>query len=195
MKTKNIIIIVVLAVFFILVGAGIGAVLNVSDERLQQESLKTLQNSEGRDNHHAVGKNILDEEFTGVMNDEEAFEETIASNEVTVVNFFASWCDPCRRETPELIEYQKEHEGESMDVVGVNIDDSQKKRDEFLEEFGVTYPVFEFEDEPAAIESYKIHLMPTTFFVDSEGTIVRAYIGEVGTDLIDSYVNYVKEES
>lgn len=195
MKKKNIIIIIVLAVFFILVGAGIGAVLNVSDERLQQQSLETLQNSEGRDNHHAVGRNIMDEAFTGIMNDDEALRDIITSNEVTVVNFFASWCDPCRRETPELIDYQADHSGESLDVVGVNIDDNPKNRDEFLEEFGVTYPVFEFEDESAAIESYKIHLMPTTFFVDSEGTIVRAYIGEVSTDLIDSYVNYVKEES
>ncbi|HIW12651.1 MAG TPA: TlpA family protein disulfide reductase [Candidatus Salinicoccus stercoripullorum] len=195
MNKKNIIIIIALAAFFVLVGAGIAAVLNVSDERLQQQSLETLQTSEGRDNHHAVGRNILDGEFTGVINDSGSFRETIASNDVTVVNFFASWCDPCRRETPELIEYQDSRGGESLDVVGISIDDSDSSRDKFLEEFGVTYPVYEFADEPAAIESYKIHLMPTTFFVDSEGTIVRAYIGEVGTDLIDSYVNYVKEES
>jgi len=195
MKKKNIIIIIALAVFFILVGAGIRAVLNVSDERLEQQSLETLQSSEGRDNHHAVGRNILEGEFTGVMNDGGSLRDIITSNEVTVVNFFASWCDPCRRETPELIEYQASRGGGSLDVVGINIDDSDSNRDKFLEEFGVTYPVYEFSDEPAAIESYKIHLMPTTFFVDSEGTIVRAYIGEVGTDLIDSYVNYVKEES
>ncbi|WP_411843507.1 TlpA disulfide reductase family protein [Salinicoccus sp. HZC-1] len=195
MKPKNIIIIVVLAVFFILVGAGIGAVLNVSDDRLEQQSLETLKSSEGRDNHHAVGKNILNKEFSGVINDAEAFEDIIASNEVTVVNFFASWCDPCRRETPELIEYHEEHSGEALDVVGVNIDDSPENRDKFLGELEVTYPVFEFENEPEAIESYKIHLMPTTFFVDSEGMIVRAYIGEVGVGLIDSYVNYVKEDS
>lgn len=194
MKSKNIIIIIVLAVFLTLVGAGITAVLNVSDARLQKQSLETLQNSEGRDNHHAVGRNIMEEKFTGIINDSESVQDIIASNEVTVVNFFASWCEPCRRETPELIEYQEDHGGESMDVIGINIDDNPKKRDAFLEELDVSYPVYEFEDESAAIESYKIHLMPTTFFVDSEGTIVRAYIGELGTDLIDSYVNYVKEE-
>src|SRR5699024_11255113 len=93
----------------------------------------------------------------------------MTSNNVTVVNFNTSWCDLCRRETPELIEYQDSRGGESLDVVGISIDDSDSSRDKFLEEFGVTYPVYEFADEPAAIESYKIHLMPTTFFVDSEG--------------------------
>src|SRR5699024_10685310 len=162
-----------------------------SDERLQQQSIETLQTSEGRDNHHAVGRNILDGEFTGVINDSGSFRETIASNDVTVVNFFASRCDPCRRETPELIEYQDSRGAEGLNGVSISIEYCVSSRDKFLEEFGVTYPVYEFAVGPGAIESWKIRLTPTTFLIDCEGTIVRAYIGAVATDLIDSYVNYV----
>lgn len=194
MNKKRIIIIAVLALFFLLVGAGIGAVLNVSNEQLEQQSLETLEDTEGRDNHHAVGENILDESFTDVINNEDSLEDTVKNNDVTVVNFFASWCDPCKRETPALNEYHSDHDSENIDIVGINIDDSEQERDEFLDEFEVTYPVYEFENEADAIGTYSIHLMPTTFFVDNEGKIIRAYIGEVGPDLIDSYVNYVKEE-
>ena len=53
--------------------------------------------------------------------------------------------------------------------------------------------MFEFTDEKAITDEYKISLMPTTFFVDSSGEVVRAYIGEISPELITNYVNYVKE--
>lgn len=195
MKTKNIIIILLLAVFFFFVGAGIAAVVNMSEEGLKEQSLQTLQDSEGRDNHHAVGMNILGEPMTGIRNDETSLESIIQSNEVTVINFFASWCDPCRRETPELNAFHEEKKDEPVAIVGINVDDKAANRDAFLEEFEVAYPVFEFSDEKVAIEAYNIHLMPTTFFVDGEGEIIRAYVGEVEQNLINDYTNYVKEES
>ncbi|CAM2865964.1 hypothetical protein GCM10007176_01360 [Salinicoccus roseus] len=195
MKTKNIIIILLLAVFFFFVGAGIAAVVNMSEEGLKEQSLQTLQDSEGRDNHHAVGMNILGEPMKGLRNDEDSLESIIRSNEVTVINFFASWCDPCRRETPELNAFHEGKKDEPVAIVGINVDDKPSNRDAFLEEFEVAYPVFEFADEAESIESYNIHLMPTTFFVDGEGEIIRAYVGEVEQNLINDYTNYVKEES
>ncbi len=195
MKTKNIIIILLLAVFFFFVGAGIAAVVNMSEEGLKEQSLQTLQDSEGRDNHHAVGMNILGEPVTGLRNDDDSLESIIRSNEVTVINFFASWCDPCRRETPELNAFHEGKVDEPVAIVGINVDDKPSNRDAFLDEFEVAYPVFEFADEAESIESYNIHLMPTTFFVDGEGEIIRAYVGEVEQNLINDYTNYVKEES
>ncbi|MCG7331636.1 TlpA disulfide reductase family protein [Salinicoccus roseus] len=184
-----------LTVFFFFVGAGIAAVVNMSEEGLKEQSLQTLQDSEGRDNHHAVGMNILGEPMTGIRNDGTSLESIIQSNEVTVINFFASWCDPCRRETPELNAFHEEKKDEPVAIVGINVDDKAANRDAFLEEFEVAYPVFEFSDEKAAIEAYNIHLMPTTFFVDGEGEVIRAYVGEVEQGLINNYTNYVKEES
>ncbi|MFP3361891.1 TlpA disulfide reductase family protein, partial [Planococcus sp. SIMBA_143] len=77
---------------------------------------QTLQDSEGRDNHHAVGMNILGEPMTGIRNDETSLESIIQSNEVTVINFFASWCDPCRRETPELNAFHEEKKDEPVAI-------------------------------------------------------------------------------
>ncbi|MFC3420271.1 TlpA disulfide reductase family protein [Salinicoccus hispanicus] len=195
MKKKSVLIILVLAVFFLIVGAGIAAVINMSEEGLREQSLETLQNSEGRDNHHAVGMNIMEEQVEGIINDSESLGLIIRSNEVTVINFFASWCDPCRRETPELNEFYQSHQGEPVEIVGINVDDKAANRDAFLEEFDVQYPIYEFSDESASIDAFKINLMPTTFFVDQEGEVIRAYIGEVEQKLINNYINYVKEES
>ncbi|QQD86021.1 MULTISPECIES: TlpA disulfide reductase family protein [Jeotgalicoccus] len=193
MSLRKIIIGVVFIVFFLVVGVSIGAVINVSDEELREQSLKTLQDSEGRDNHHAVGLNALNMESEVVINSDQSLESLVADNKVTVVNFFASWCDPCKRETPELNEYASQTADSDVQVVGVNIDDSTANRDEFLDQFEVSYPVYELTNEAAVTDEFKISLMPTTFFLDSEGEVIRAYIGEISPDLITDYVNYVKE--
>lgn len=195
MSRKKIILTVVFVAFFLLVGISIGAVINVSDDELRERSLQTLQNSEGRDNHHAVGLNLLDTDTDIVINSDETLNEIIQSNEVTVVNFFASWCEPCKRETPELNEYSLDNSGGDIEVVGINIDDNDKNRDEFLELYDVQYPIYELTDEAATTDEFKISLMPTTFFIDQSGEVVRAYIGEIGPELITNYINYVKERS
>lgn len=195
MSGKKIIIIIVFIAFFLLIGISIGAVINVSDDEMRERSLQTLQDSEGRDNHHAVGLNILDTASEAVINSDEPLNDIIQNNEVTVVNFFASWCEPCKRETPELNEFAMNSADENIEVVGINIDDSVKNRDAFLETYDVQYPVYELTDEAAMTEAFKISLMPTTFFVDSNGEVVRAYIGEIGPELIMNYINYVRERS
>ena len=193
MTGKKLIIAVSFVAFFLLIGVSIGAVINMSDDEMKERSLKTLQDSEGRDNHHAVGLNLLDTESETVINSDEPLNEIIKNNEVTVVNFFASWCEPCKRETPELNEYAMDTAGSDVQVVGINIDDSVKNRDAFLHTYDVQYPVFELTDEEGMTNEFKISLMPTTFFVDSNGEVVRAYIGEIGPELITNYTNYVKE--
>ena len=193
MTGKKLITVIIFVAFFLLIGISIGAVINVSDDQMRERSLQTLQDSEGRDNHHGVGLNLLDTESDAVINSEEPLNEIIQNNEVTVVNFFASWCEPCKRETPELNEYAMDTADSDVQIVGINIDDSVKNRDEFLKTYDVQYPVYELTDEAGMTEEFKISLMPTTFFIDSNGEVVRAYIGEIGPELITNYINYVKE--
>lgn len=195
MTKKRVLILIAIAGAALFTGAAIGAVLNYSDDQFEEQALQTLESTEGMDNHHAVGENISESELTEVMNANAEFNDIIVDNEVTVVNFFASWCDPCKRETPALNEYHLDHLDEPIDIIGVNISDSRSNRDEFLEEYEVQYPVFEFEHEDQALDDYKIQLMPTTFFVDSDGDVIRAYIGEVSPELVTNYINYVKEAS
>ena len=193
MTGKKLIAIVVFIAFFLLIGVSIGAVINMSDDRIEEQSLKTLQDSEGRDNHHAVGLNLLETGSEPVINSDDPMNDIIKNNEVTVVNFFASWCEPCKRETPALNEYATNTAADDVEIVGINIDDSVKNRDAFLDTYDVQYPVYELTDEAEMTEEFKISLMPTTFFVDSNGEVVRAYIGEIGPELITNYINYVKE--
>lgn len=195
MKSRKSLVIFALTSFALFVGASIYAVMSYSEEQFREQSLQTLEDSEGRDNHQAVGENLLAQDFEWVLNNDEGLNEIVSNNEVTVVNFFASWCGPCKRETPDLNQYYIDSMEEPVEVVGVNIDDSVSNRDQFLEEYEVQYPIYELEDEDEALASYNINLMPTTFFLNNEGEIIRAYIGEVSPQLLESYIDYVKEAS
>lgn len=195
MTKRKVLILFAIASFVLLVGVSIYAVLTYSQEELQQQSLETIQSSEGRDNHHAVGENVRIQDVSAVLNADEDLASRIEDNEVTVVNFFASWCDPCRRETPDLNRYHLDNSSETVEIIGINVDDSDSNRDQFLEEFDVQYPIYEFDDEDAAIDEYEINLMPTTFFVDESGEVIRAYVGEISPEMVTDYINYVKEVS
>src|SRR5699024_3176252 len=136
------------------------------------------------------GLNLLDTGSNAVINSEQPLNDIIKDNEVTVVNFFASWCEPCKRETPELNEYAQDTAGEGVQVVGVNIDDSVQNRDEFLETYDVQYPVYELTDEAEMTETFKISLMQTNFFVDSSGEVVSALLVTICSVLHTKYYNY-----
>lgn len=195
MKTRKTIIIFAVFSFILLVAVSVYAVMNYSEDEFRAQSIETVKQSEGRDNHHAVGENLLEQDFDRVINNNGSFSDIVENNEVTVVNFFASWCEPCKRETPDLNQYYNDQSESPVEVVGINLRDSAENRDRFLETYEVEYPIFEFSDESEAIDQYHINLMPTTFFLNSEGDVVRAYIGEITPEQLTSYIEYVKEAS
>lgn len=189
---KKILISVTLIVAVVVIGISIYAVLQKSDEILSNSNVESIKNTESHDTHHATG-DTFDLPVTEIINADEDLKDLIEENKVTVVNFFASWCGPCRSETPLLDEYNKKLD-EDVALVGVNISDNEKGRNKFLEEFDVDYPIYLFEDEEKALERYKLMMIPTTFFIDQEGNIARVYVGELSNKTLDQYIQFVKEQ-
>lgn len=192
MKLKRVLLLVGVFALLMTVAFSIFKVLSMSEEQLREQMVQSIGSSEGRDTHLAVGKNILDDEFEYVLNNVESVEETVLSNDVTVINFFASWCVPCQREVPELNKLYDEINGTDVALIGINIDDKVENRDAFLDEHKVAFPVYEFHDEEAGLDNLKVNVIPTTFFVNGDGEILRAFIGEVHLDLLNNYITYVK---
>ena len=86
-----------------------------------------------------------------------------------VVNFWASWCGPCREETPLLQETWEKYEEQGLVILGVNVQDVPDSARDFMEEFGVTYPVVVDEDQDLFKEIAPADGLPQTFFVDGTG--------------------------
>ncbi len=94
-----------------------------------------------------------------------------------VLNFWATWCEPCKRELPSL-QRAADHYGDQVIIVGVDQGESVEQVTGFVEQFGLTYTI-PLDNEFAASGRYNIRGMPTTFFIDAGGTIRSVYVGEM----------------
>ena len=93
---------------------------------------------------------------------------------VVVLNFWASWCPPCRAEMPDFEEMWREMRDDGVVFVGVAVSDSPKEARAFVEATGVTYPVGV--DPSGSIASdYRVLSLPTTFLIDREGREARRF--------------------
>jgi peroxiredoxin len=94
---------------------------------------------------------------------------------VVLLNFWATWCPPCRREIPDFISLQSQYGAQGLQIVGIGTDEQEKVR-AYAEENGMNYPVL-FGTDDVALKYGGIDAIPTTFVIDREGRIVTKYVG------------------
>ena len=93
-----------------------------------------------------------------------------------IVNFFASWCTPCQKETPMLARFAKHT---SVAIVGIDVNDSTSSALAFVHKTGVTYPVATETAMGSTVIAYDLPGLPATFFLDSQHRIVKRVYGAV----------------
>ena len=96
--------------------------------------------------------------------------------EPVVLNFWASWCIPCREETPVFQKMWDRYRADGLQIVGVNTLDSTLGAEEFVEDFGVTYPILRDADLELH-DQLAIAGLPQTVFIDSDGRTVATEAG------------------
>lgn len=100
---------------------------------------------------------------------------------VILLNFWATWCGPCKIEIPGFIELQDEYGDDGFVVLGLSTDDTPDQIKPFAEEFAVNYPMLVGLDEESFQEAWgPIWGLPMTFWIDRDGTWCKTHMG-IGT--------------
>lgn len=109
------------------------------------------------------------------------------AGKIVVLNFWASWCEPCREEMPELSELHTEYKDKNMVVLGMAIEDVAAIKD-FLKETKVSYPLFAADMQGMEIASNLGNnkgVLPFTVIIKADGTIAKTYFGRVTKPLLE----------
>lgn len=104
-----------------------------------------------------------------------------------VLNFWASWCPPCRQESPVLERAWRKYSGRGVQFVGVNIQDSPHDGQAYLDEFDLTFPNGIDSDGVVTVD-YGVIGLPVTFFIGADGTVEGRWVGELPEEKLVDWV-------
>ena len=114
---------------------------------------------------------------------------------VVILDFWATWCPPCRKGIPDLVELKKEFKNEDFEIIGISLDTFTRggaTKDDvvpFIKDYGINYPIVI--GNPQIAQQYGgVRSIPTSFVIDKEGYIVSYYQGLIEKD---QYVKDIKK--
>lgn len=135
-------------------------------------------------------------EFSGTLLGGGEFESTELAGDVAVLNFWGSWCAPCRVETPQFQEVYEEVEDSGVQFLGLNVKDAEQLAAAFVESKAITFPsLFDPTGETAlAFRDYPATAIPSTIVLDRESRVAAVYTGEVRQDDLRAVLDRVLGE-
>jgi peroxiredoxin len=151
------------------VAAGIGAVVTFSRNELPKPRLVSVK---------PAAKRTTMPSFVWPSTAGHKWSLADQQGKIVFVNFWATWCGPCRMETPELVRVYDRYRGRGVTFAGISMDqDPLKVVPDFAEEYHIEYPILIPSDGSPITEA--VESIPTSFLVDQHGRVARTWVGVV----------------
>ena len=128
--------------------------------------------------------------FTSVINDPEGKPQSLKQfeNKIIVLNFWATWCEPCREEMPELSNFYTENSSKNVVVIGIAIDEAKAVKS-YLKKTKVMYPILVDEDKGVILSKNLGNnqgILPYTVIINSNGSVQKTIFGRIHKDQLDA---------
>ena len=124
-------------------------------------------------------------DFTLVLSDGRAVKLSDYRGKAVVINFWASWCAPCRAEAPTLEETHKRYADRGVVILGIGLWDTEEAAAEFRKVYGQTYPSGVDPNGKIAIE-YGVSGIPETYFITPDGMIAAKFVGPLPLETLET---------
>lgn len=114
---------------------------------------------------------------------------------IVIIDFWATWCPPCRKGIPDLVELQNEYK-DKLVVIGVSLDQQNtiQELDPFMKKYGINYPVV-LGTQQVVMDYGNIQAIPTSFLVDQSGNIVDTHVGLVPKSTYSNMIDKLLKKS
>ena len=185
---KGIGLLIVIALIAIMVGSYIKKQIEASEE-INDYALGYEMDIEN--NESGVKKGQIAPDFTLSTLSGETVTLSELKGKKVILNFWATWCPPCKKEMPHLQDYYDDYaEEENVEIVGVNLtysDGSLDNIQKFVDSYKLTFPILLMEEE-GVNQTYQVLTIPSTFMIDKEGRIQRHIVGPLDQEALSHYV-------
>ncbi|NEU30813.1 TlpA family protein disulfide reductase [bacterium LRH843] len=133
---------------------------------------------------------MIAEDFSLPMHEQESSNLHDYFGDVIILNMWASWCEPCKKEMPDLMKLQADYNEKGLTILTVNMQTFErtlKDAPEFIKEMNITLPVF-FDEAGVVADRYQIIGMPITYIIGRDGTIEMQIPGEVNYEKLETII-------
>ena len=108
-----------------------------------------------------------------------------------ILNFWGSWCEPCRNEMPDLEKAWLANKDQNIVIVGVTVDESEVPAEQFVRQVNTTFPIL-MDKQKEVTKAYNIGKMPSTFYIDQDGIVQEIIIGQMDEKRINSALEKIR---
>lgn len=180
-------------VIIALVGIMLGSFIK---NKVEEEKKKALDNQPAAqevslNSEIGIGEGKKAPDFTLQTLDGESVTLSELQGKKVILNFWATWCPPCKSEMPYFQDYYEKYaEEDNVEIVAVNLtfQDKVDNVEAFVNGNGLTFPILLME-EPGINNTYKIVSIPSTFMIDTNGIIQKQIIGPLDEEALRNYVS------
>ena len=200
MKSKKTVMIVLLV--FVLILGGASVLYNrlgrdIAPEQLAEQAQVSKPASDDSDSsEESEPEKVLAPDFTVYDLEGNAVQLSDFSGKPIILNFWASWCGPCKMEMPDFHEKYLEL-GNEIHFLMINMTDGSRETVEsaskFIADQEYTFPVF-YDTESDAAATYGVYSLPTTFFSDAEGHAIAQATGAINMKILDKGIEMISQE-
>ena len=117
----------------------------------------------------------------------QSFSLTDFAGQVVLVNNWAIWCPPCRRELPDLEQFYQKHKEQNFIIVGIEAGSPEEGVIKFLNETELTFPIW-LDPEEKALDAFRTMDLPSSYVIDGTGQVRLAWTGAIRYDILEKYV-------
>jgi thiol-disulfide isomerase/thioredoxin len=150
--------------------------LNLLPEKFQNdETVLKIKETVATQKRTSPGAKFTDVELTTPDGTPVKLSDYVGKGKLVLVDFWASWCGPCRREMPNIVEIYKDYKGDKFEIVGISLDSDASAWTSAISTLGITWPQMSdlkgWDNEAAKL--YAVNSIPCVLLIDGEGTIIE----------------------